>query len=541
MICHTRVVHSDTEARTPPCMTCHTEHRDIPRLAMVNDATCASCHASLSEHVKPNALVSNQDPEDRYDFAAIRKITAFGVDHPELNPPRDPNTVRFNHQLHLKQGGVFDATGKRKELNCADCHRLAVTRGKSDPVPLDFEQQCRSCHKLTFDARFPDVEVPHGGEAGLVYGFVLATYAGNRDIIGKSPEEVRRLLSRRQVTAPDERAVLNAEQVIKTKCSKCHALTRAGGRVVVDPPVIRTNWFPGTKFSHTQHRDIGCEKCHQGVRNSVATSDVLMPKASECTSCHGPRAATSAPGAPKTASSCITCHEYHVRSKPLLGTVTPQAVRRTAVVFPGAPLLGEARMIDTILLLAIALLLLVVLIPIGMAVYQRLKPREDDRPPVQSNIPTRPVVPPLPPQAPKAAPAPPPPPAAPPPAPPRKPQTTDSTKFEGIPEAPAATEMVQWYGMILCTSGPIEGQRFIVEEDGLYIGRDATLSQVVINDGRISKRHVRIMPRSGKVYAIDQNSTNGTYLGGQRITEVQLKRGDTLVLADNAASFTYQI
>ena len=81
----------------------------------------------------------------------------------------------------------------------------------------------------------------------------------------------------------------------------------------------------------------------------------------------------------------------------------------------------------------------------------------------------------------------------------------------------------------------------IVEEGGLYIGRDATLSQVVINDGRISKRHVRIMPRSGKVFAIDQSSTNGTFLGGQRVTEVQLKRGDTLVLADNAASFTYQI
>ena len=44
--------------------------------------------------------------------------------------------------------------------------------------------------------------------------------------------------------------------------------------------------------------------------------------------------------------------------------------------------------------------------------------------------------------------------------------------------------------------------------------------------------------------AIDQNSTNGTFLGkagGERITEHQLKRGDVLVLADNAATFVYQI
>jgi pSer/pThr/pTyr-binding forkhead associated (FHA) protein len=52
------------------------------------------------------------------------------------------------------------------------------------------------------------------------------------------------------------------------------------------------------------------------------------------------------------------------------------------------------------------------------------------------------------------------------------------------------------------------------------------------------------VPRNGKVWAVDQNSTNGTFMGaagGQRITEVQLKRGDTIVLADNAATFVYQI
>ncbi len=118
----------------------------------------------------------------------------------------------------------------------------------------------------------------------------------------------------------------------------------------------------------------------------------------------------------------------------------------------------------------------------------------------------------------------------------------------GKPGAPAGepsgTEMMQWYGMLVCTAGPIEGQRFIIEDDGFYIGRDPALSKVVINDSRISKRHVRIVPRNGKVFAVDQQSTNGTFIGksgGQRITEVQLKRGDVVVLADNAAAFTYQI
>jgi hypothetical protein len=117
-------------------------------------------------------------------------------------------------------------------------------------------------------------------------------------------------------------------------------------------------------------------------------------------------------------------------------------------------------------------------------------------------------------------------------------------KDEASAPTPGGTEMMLWFGMLHCTSGPLEGQRFIIEDDGFYIGRDESLSKVVIPDSRISKRHVRITPRSGKVWAIDQSSTNGTFLGKEgteRITEVQLKRGDTLILADGVATFVYQI
>jgi pSer/pThr/pTyr-binding forkhead associated (FHA) protein len=60
----------------------------------------------------------------------------------------------------------------------------------------------------------------------------------------------------------------------------------------------------------------------------------------------------------------------------------------------------------------------------------------------------------------------------------------------------------------------------------------------------VSKRHLRIVPRNGRVWAIDESSTNGTFLanhGNERVSEVQLRRGDTLVLAEGAATFVYQI
>ena len=535
--CHLRVAHAENEKQPLTCMQCHTEHRGLPKLALVNDGTCASCHANLTPHVKV-ALTND----------AIRSITAFGRDHPELVALPDPNNVRFNHKLHLKKRGVFNASGRREELTCDGCHKLVVTRGKADPVRLEFEQHCQRCHKLTFDARFPDSEIPHGGDPQLAYGYIATTYAGNRDIIGKSPAEVRRLLTRRAVVGLDERAVINAAQVVKVKCGKCHELQRKGDRFVVEPPKIITEWMPGSRFTHTAHSGLPCESCHRDLRNSVNTADVHMPVKSDCTSCHGAGA--------NAASSCVTCHEYHGRSQPILAAALPIA-GGTPGTSGGGP-----RMIDTIVLITITILVLVVLVPVGIALFQRLTRKGDDRPAAPAAA--RPAPLPLPPPAPAraaqapppapapvpAAPAVPPPPAeaaAAPPAAASFSAPADATRIGNLSDVQAAaksggsTEFVEWYGMLLCTSGPNEGQRTVVEADGVYIGRDASMAQVVVNDSRVSKRHVRIVPRGGKVWAVDQGSTNGTFVGGQRITEVQLKRGDTIVLADNAASFVYQI
>ena len=99
-------------------------------------------------------------------------------------------------------------------------------------------------------------------------------------------------------------------------------------------------------------------------------------------------------------------------------------------------------------------------------------------------------------------------------------------------------------GSLTCTSGPLAGQQFDIGSEGLYIGRDGSLSQVVINDSRVSKRHVWVGPRGGRVAAVDQGSTNGTFLNvprSQRITEVLLNPGDTVIVSDaDVARFQYQ-
>ena len=209
-------------------------------------------------------------------------------------------------------------------------------------------------------------------------------------------------------------------------------------------------------------------------------------------------------------------------------------------------------MLQSILLAAAVVLLLVVFVPVGVALYQRMKPsRSAER---NAERRTEPV-PPLPPGPTTKLPAiQAPPPVAPPKAS-KRPTQADPPTPPAIastrlitPDEPApgqGTMAVEWYGMLRCTSGPLEGQTFIIEEDGVYIGRDRSLAKIVVEDSRVSKRPVRIVPRDGKVWAIDQNSTNGTFLvssaGRERITEHQLKRGEAIVLADDAATFVYQI
>lgn len=124
----------------------------------------------------------------------------------------------------------------------------------------------------------------------------------------------------------------------------------------------------------------------------------------------------------------------------------------------------------------------------------------------------------------------------------------DATHPVSRPMDPGATVVAdipgrpQRIGTIQATAGPLAGRTFPIDPNGLYIGRDRTLAQVVVDSASVSKRHVWIGPRDGAMLAIDQNSTNGTYLNSTAtpIAEARLSPGDILILADDVARFVYQ-
>ena len=297
--------HAINAKNEPDCLSCHPEHRGAVKLADIPSTVCVACHTNLEPNMTlPRAQLGTLKFADgRYSFDAIARISAFGVSkHPELVYPKDADTLLFNHSFHLAPKGRLNATtGKYVVLKCATCHDLT---GADDPKPVTYAQHCHDCHDLKF---LPDEEVPHGGDSGMVYGYIAARSAGVREIIGKSPTEVLRILSRRRDVNVDVQAN-RLGKLIFGRCRKCHEVKPRGDRFAATPPVMPTVWLShAPKFNHDKHRAIDCEKCHEGARTSSLTSDVLMPKLSNCTDCHAERNGTA-----QVPSTCRSCHEYHL-------------------------------------------------------------------------------------------------------------------------------------------------------------------------------------------------------------------------------------
>ena len=74
-------------------------------------------------------------------------------------------------------------------------------------------------------------------------------------------------------------------------------------------------------------------------------------------------------------------------------------------------------------------------------------------------------------------------------------------------------------------TGPTMGSRYSVAETPLVIGR-ASDCDIRISDHSVSRRHARIQPGADGYYAIDLQSTNGTYINDIPASMYKLKDGD---------------
>lgn len=81
------------------------------------------------------------------------------------------------------------------------------------------------------------------------------------------------------------------------------------------------------------------------------------------------------------------------------------------------------------------------------------------------------------------------------------------------------------------------GRKFLLKDTENRIGRDDTQTDITILDAKISRYHARIFKDNDAWILQDMNSTNGSFVNGQRIVERELINGDIIVLGGTEFSF----
>ncbi len=87
--------------------------------------------------------------------------------------------------------------------------------------------------------------------------------------------------------------------------------------------------------------------------------------------------------------------------------------------------------------------------------------------------------------------------------------------------------------------GPDKGRTYQTPDEPAVIGRSS--DQIHLSDHSASRRHAEIRPQNGSWLLVDLNSSNGTYLNGQRVVApTPLKHGDQIKVGSSLLVFTGQ-
>jgi len=81
--------------------------------------------------------------------------------------------------------------------------------------------------------------------------------------------------------------------------------------------------------------------------------------------------------------------------------------------------------------------------------------------------------------------------------------------------------------------------RFQIDQEEIFIGRDTKKCQIILNDPEVSSVHAVIKKTNIEITLEDLNSSNGTILNGERINKAQITAGDEFVIG--STSFTLEV
>jgi two-component system, cell cycle response regulator len=96
-----------------------------------------------------------------------------------------------------------------------------------------------------------------------------------------------------------------------------------------------------------------------------------------------------------------------------------------------------------------------------------------------------------------------------------------------LPERPVSMSSRHACLVHIYPTGPGMGSRYTLADTPLVLGRGSDCD-IRINDHSVSRRHARIQPGADGYYAVDLQSTNGSFVNDQPASMYKLKDGDYL-------------
>ncbi len=310
------------------CAHCHRDHNGTDGLIIRDQVLCSECHSDLrQETANATTLGDVEDFGDAHPQFSVNLPQwdangAFAPVRTSLATPRieEQSGLKFPHDAHLDPKGINAPDGK-KVLSCASCHQPDA--GGAAMKPIDFEPMCQECHRLDFDIREPQRQVPHGKIAEIQ--FMLDEFYARRALEGgygdaAAPPQVQQRRRPGQALSRQEQAEALAWAREKSRkvgedlftgraCTVCHTVALrpdAENPWYVAPVRVNGIWYAKAAFTHAKHEaNMKCGDCHAAA-DSKASSDLLIPGIDNCRQCHGGEGARD-----KVASTCIACHGYH--------------------------------------------------------------------------------------------------------------------------------------------------------------------------------------------------------------------------------------
>lgn len=111
------------------------------------------------------------------------------------------------------------------------------------------------------------------------------------------------------------------------------------------------------------------------------------------------------------------------------------------------------------------------------------------------------------------------------------------TIFDKPPHAATIIDTPKTDDMIVIEAGSGRGRSIALPANDIVIGRDFS-NYIVIDDGKVSSNHAKLIYSNGVWIVTDLASTNGTFVNGGKIdSQTQLSNGDKIKVGDTILAF----